>query len=277
MQASLQSGEFREIIRRGIISHCKDKNSIKIVQSICNNISKMNINLIPNSNDKLSSSHQISNSSGDVYHKTLSIQSIICKVFSYLDVKSCCRCSRVNTQWLYDSYQPSSIYKIDLDKLFIIDPKYSNSRPNNLSRFKNIESLQTGRILHIAAAVRKGQGKYTMCQKYVQTLHRVKKLNVIDSVNRYRRAQSFIDTMAMFMSQNSDHLQSIKITNTNKRLSSSSVNHSVYNVEDDVKDASIWTYLCNNIKKFSKLQEIELYCHDIESSLSSSVFPQCNN
>ena len=46
------------------------------------------------------------------------IQDLMCGIFEYLDLRSLVRCSLVNISWLYASYNPSSIFRLNTNDLY---------------------------------------------------------------------------------------------------------------------------------------------------------------
>ena len=53
------------------------------------------------------------NVQGCFVNLVFNIQNLNCEIFQFLDFKSLINCRKVNNQWLYDSYHPSSIYHIN--------------------------------------------------------------------------------------------------------------------------------------------------------------------
>lgn len=80
--------------------------------------------------------------------KALMIENTVCSMFSYLDLKSLLKCSKVNKQWLYASYRPISLTHVETNQLHKSRRHGANSySPGhnifyNILRFKHVPSLK---------------------------------------------------------------------------------------------------------------------------------------
>ena len=77
-----------------------------------NSNSSVKLTHIPNVSTSISKSTKYTYTS-----IVLSIPQTNCLIFQYLDLQSLFKCRRVNQRWLYDAYNPLSIYHIDLSQV----------------------------------------------------------------------------------------------------------------------------------------------------------------
>ena len=316
LQSSINDDQFRDVIQRGIVSYYTRHNSTKIVESIYNQLT------IPTTcnNDKKESSADDDNNninvesiSSSACDKALSVQSIVCKVFSYMNVKSLCNCSKVNIQWLYDSYQPCSIYHINIDTIlnrkrtrrpYVLGfSTVASSTPFDvdLTRFRHVESIRIDETLNrlIEPINRLDSGQESVYSNYVRSLTRVKKLSIPNFLISVYPRPSVIDSTLQFLFQNMNHLESIEIVRGNKsgtrflqetpqvlaQLSRShhvcKFNHFSLTASTNTgirRNTTLWGYICDNIGKFGKLRRILAYCGDSYDEESKVVtFPQIKN
>ena len=101
------------------------------------------------------------------------IQNLMCSIFSFLDFRSLLKCSRVNVQWLYDSYHPASLIHINTSGLY----KQNNMHAKglvfdtfyNINRFKNVTSVTVTPFPHQLNEY------FTILDKF----HDIRKLNLV--------------------------------------------------------------------------------------------------
>ena len=304
LNSSLSDNEFRDLIKYGITSYYTKRKNFKIVESIHNGINqfntnqtKMNVNKSNNTNTDIQIAMFNINGNTNACDQTFSIQSIVCKIFSYLDLVSLCKCSRVNMQWLYDSHHPSSIYHINIKALFdfklnrnkyknMSDPVtvrvaplhsdiYKHSPPpqrthtitTHLSRFKQITSVSTGNLSHLL-----DRSHSCIPEKFVKMLTRVKKLDIIDFLIENRALKCFVNKTMILLKENQEHLESIRISTTSIPSEYKPMAQDVFNKSN----YPVWNYICDNIERFHKLERIELCCGDTSSRQLKS-FPKVKN
>ena len=126
LQKILSEDEVRIIINLGIKHYCKRPQNYKFIKSIHDQLESHNNTIqcqddiipTPSNDDGSSETKTHSRICNIALTELLRIQSIVCKIFSYLDFKSLMKCGRVNNQWLRDSYEPSSVYHIDTQNLY---------------------------------------------------------------------------------------------------------------------------------------------------------------
>ena len=96
-----------------------------------------------NQNDKIINSNNSNNNNNNDNSgafRTFDIQSLKCSILSYLNLKTFLDCHRVSRQWLYDSHQNQSIFRIDFDDLA---QYWSISKiVRRMNRFKHISQLE---------------------------------------------------------------------------------------------------------------------------------------
>ena len=150
LKSATNEEQIREIIVDGINFQFQQTNNF---QMISNTHQQLNSNHYPKQkNNKISPSTSTNapkqlrtNSSTNVFQ----IQSLICSIFGYLDFKSLLTCSRVNKQWMYDSYHPSSLSHINTNQLYKICRSQNGTSSivtyksfYNINRFKKVESIK---------------------------------------------------------------------------------------------------------------------------------------
>ena len=110
-------------------------------------------------------------------NRALSIQSILCKTFQFLDLKSLLQCDLVNKQWLNDARQPSSVYYLNMDDILIAkvsrSGKWYYNMPRDLTRFKNVESVSFSKVLTYSDDTIIG-----FCHKNFFKLQKIKKIAI---------------------------------------------------------------------------------------------------
>ena len=136
IKSSASEAQIREIIVDGIDSQFKKSNNFQIISNIHKHINQIILNNNHKHNNKSTGE---SKSQATPTPKVFQIQSLICSIFGYLDFQSLLTCSRVNRQWLYDSYNPASLTHIATNHLY---KKSKHKCFYNLNRFKSVGSLK---------------------------------------------------------------------------------------------------------------------------------------
>ena len=135
IDTSINNHEFRSIIELGIKQYCKINKESEMMSNILKSFHSKNIICTPKlltnnlETNPTNISSEISNLNNDFHycHSSLKIQTIICKIFEYLDFQSLIKCSKVNSSFLFDSYQPLSIYSLNTENLYSITWKNKSS------------------------------------------------------------------------------------------------------------------------------------------------------
>ena len=178
-KSAISHDVIREIFVNGLHTQFKKSNDFNIIQAIyqtfdsnANNVSlniqqKSKANNYKNDKEGRNSISTQSattaakdNRTGIRHLQVFKIQNLICSIFSYLDFESILKCSRVNKQWMYDSYCPMSIAFISTKNMYKentkavkvkkVSRRHGNSYKenvfyqcfHNINRFKNVSSLQ---------------------------------------------------------------------------------------------------------------------------------------
>ena len=141
--------QIREIIVHGINFQFKQTNDFQIIS---NAYQQLNSTHYPTkkSNNTVTSTNTSKKSKTNSSTNVFQIENLICSIFSFLDFKSLLKCSRVNKQWLYDSYHPSSLTHIDTYQLYKVchsqnltsSPMVTYKSFYNINRYKKVESIQ---------------------------------------------------------------------------------------------------------------------------------------
>lgn len=136
LQEMLSSQQLRSIIKRGIIAHCEAVEDYKLVITMnkaLNNVSY---------NDSAPAAHrELQNCS--IYHEVFAIQSLMCQIFTYLDVKSLCKAGYVNSQWLHDTHNDASVSYLRMNDMFRCEKKYVDNMFHDSYKFKECLSYET--------------------------------------------------------------------------------------------------------------------------------------
>ena len=51
-------------------------------------------------------------------NKTLNIECILCKIFTFVDLSSLIQCGYVNVFWMHNTYKPTSIFYVSITTIF---------------------------------------------------------------------------------------------------------------------------------------------------------------
>ena len=178
--------------------------------------------------------------------RSLSVQSILCKIFQFLDLKSLLKCDLVNKQWLNDARQPASVYHLNMDDIFNrLSPAASTIKglkpgecdynvPQDLTRFKNVESVSFCKLLTYSY----NRKIIKFCESNFSRLQKIKKIAIRVDLLLYahdhpRHAWKKILRNLLFINMN--HLVAIKLS-TNSSVASQS------------QEPWIWSFICENGK-----------------------------
>ena len=110
------------------------------------------------------------------YEKVFNIKDLVIKTFQYLDLQSLLQCSLVNIAWLYDSYNPVSLYHINTDEI----EKMRQNNNHGKGRFSSMKELKHTRSIN----VKKWNTLNETTHKYFQQLTKLnnfRKITIDDS------------------------------------------------------------------------------------------------
>ena len=156
LQATTSDKHIRKIIVFGLQSQFETSNNFQTISKIHQSLqAKSHTTISINSNRNCNANvNQPKTASKNVF----AIQSIMCSIFSFLDFISILKCSRVNKQWLYDSYHPTSMTHVETNQLYRyhahndyygrdeVERQYIQNYEHfsNILRYKHVCSLDIG-------------------------------------------------------------------------------------------------------------------------------------
>ena len=109
---SLSSDQFRSIISLGVAAHFSKTKDFDVISTLHGNLKQdASINVARDNNNTDGRNANINTI------KVFSIEDLVCNIFQYLNLKSLIQCRNVNVNWLYCSYNPSSIYRLNISEL----------------------------------------------------------------------------------------------------------------------------------------------------------------
>ena len=114
LQELTTSQQLRSIIEQGIIAFCNSKKDFAMISTF-SKVLKNDVSLV--AADVLSHG-SIKKCDQTSYEKVFAIESLICHIFTYLDLKSLLTVSNVNSQWLHDTNNTKSVSCLEMADLF---------------------------------------------------------------------------------------------------------------------------------------------------------------
>ena len=115
LQEITTSQQLRSIIEQGIMAYCNSNKDFTMVSTL-SKVLKNDINFAAAAG--ASSPDSIKKCEKSIYEKVFKIESLICHIFTYLDLKSLFNASSVNSQWLHDANKKESISCLEIGDLF---------------------------------------------------------------------------------------------------------------------------------------------------------------
>ena len=216
IQIATSDDEFRDIIWLGIKEYFNKTNNFDTISNIhqqfkhkqLRKTSTFDIRINCNNNNNINKKKIKTN---DVFD----IQSLTCKILSYLDFKSFMCCNEINKQWLYDSYCPLSISHLNWGDLYVVE-KMDNHIDNdgeyrygmhvrNVSRFSHVKSLTVeSEILHNETDL----NNFRLAKNFTN----IRKLDVNCSISSMGGPRSTVDIVLQIIKNNSHHLELLRIS-----------------------------------------------------------------
>ena len=117
LKSTISEKQIRQIIYHWINSQFKESNNFQILSKFHQKLKENQLATIQMNNNNNNSNNNRKNKKTGHARKVFEIQSLLCTIFSYLDLQSWVECSQVNLQWLFDSHHPTSLTHIDTNDL----------------------------------------------------------------------------------------------------------------------------------------------------------------
>lgn len=111
LQQVATSQEFRKILEKVTMAHCETIKDYQIVIAL---------NQALNKGTGISTQPLSMKKSTRACEEVLAIESLMCQIFTYLDLQSLSNASNVNSQWLHDANNKGSVAYLELIICFII-------------------------------------------------------------------------------------------------------------------------------------------------------------
>ena len=136
----LSQEQLRRIIRLGIEMHFAQSKDCQLIKHIYNAFS--DYHQAVNRNNKITTTNRKKKTKRHKYRNdTFAIRDLFCNIFSFLDYDTLRDCSKVNSNWLFGSYNPSSLYCFNTSMIHRKYQKFIKYGDLNLLRFKHCRKI----------------------------------------------------------------------------------------------------------------------------------------